>query len=52
MNRKASSGDLGSASTPGDGYRDRFFRLQKISAEDQIGGPAAAIPQTRASARR
>jgi len=59
MNRKASSGDLGkgvvSASVGLDlvtrGIADRFFRLQKISAEDQIvwaGGRDPADPRIRA----
>ena len=59
MNRKASSGDLGkgvvSASEGLDlvtkGIADRFFRLQKISAEDQVGwagGRDPADPRIRA----
>jgi hypothetical protein len=59
MNRKASSGDLGkgvvSASVGLDmvteGIANRFFRLQKISPEDQIawaGGRDPADPRIRA----
>jgi len=59
MNRKASSGDLGkgvvSASVGLDlvtqGIANRFFRLQKISAEDQIrwaGGRDPGDPRIRA----
>ena len=52
MNRKASSGDLGkgvvSASAGLDmvtmGIANRFFRLQKISAEDQLGWAGGRDP--------